>query len=434
MHSTRASLLALLMLTAGLPALADDTPARAPAADTSPTTLSDSEAQRLFAQAMEQRDSGEVFSAIKTFEYILTRRPSLNRARLELAVSYHRASRYQDAVRELQAVLDNPETPEKVRLAVLAYLGQLSQDEKKPDASHEFSAYIKAGGLYNTNINFAPLRGSPAYQIPDGQDTASPGIETFVSGSHRYRRKKPLDIAGLASELQWQSQASWTGNNYTRTGKYNLNILSLSTGPALIAAGHWRTSFNLQVDQTWFGPKTLGTFLSLNPLFTVELGNYRSMTFELSWTNNDYSQPADDGRKGHSLLFGGAFTTLLGGVDSGLEAGFRLIDQPAKDAQYGYNSGEIYAGGFTSAGAHANVYLNLHLQKFNFDGADAVTGSVRHELESRVQLGYNNDISEGALKDWTLNLYTAFTKNNSNVDAFSYERWLVGLNLARYFQ
>ena len=59
--------------------------------------LSDDDAQDIFDRAMEERDSGKVYNAIEKFEYILGRRPSLNRARLELAVTYHRASQYDEA-------------------------------------------------------------------------------------------------------------------------------------------------------------------------------------------------------------------------------------------------------------------------------------------------------------------------------------------------
>ena len=396
--------------------------------------LSEAELQQLFETAMAERDSGKVFSAIQKFEYILSRRPSLNRARLELAVSYHRASRYEDALKEFQTVLNDPGTPEKVRLAILAYLGQLTSDELKPAAENLFSYYAKAGAIYNTNINFAPLRGSQIYQIPDGEDTASPGLDTFISASHRYARKKPLNTAGAATEFEWQSQLSWTGNNYTRTSDFNLNIISLSTGPALISTGRWRGSLTIQVDQTYFGSHTLGTLISLNPLLTFDLGNYRGITLEASYSDIQYAQAADNGRDGSSTLLGAAFSTLLNGVDDGLEVGFRLLDRPADDEQFGYNSYELYFGGFMATGPAANVYLNINLQQYNFNAADTVSGTTRDELESRFVLGYNFDFAEGYLQGWTMNTNASFSKNNSNVDAFSYERIIVGVNLARYFQ
>ena len=412
---------------------AGDLPASTPLPSTD--QLADSQAQEIFDLAMQERDSGEVFSAIEKFEYILSRRPSLNRARLELAVSYHRASQYEKALQEFQTVLDDPETPEKVRLAILAYLGQLTSDELKPKTENSFSYYAKVGALYNSNINFAPLDGSPIYNIPDGEDTKSPGLDTFISASHRYRDNEPLDFGGVATLFEWQSQVSWTGNNYTRTRDFSLNVLSASTGPALIATGRWRGAINLQVDQVWFGSQTLGTYLSINPLLTFELGNYHGLTFEASYSDQSYDRPEDAGRDANGLLLGAGMSSLLNGAKDGVEGGIRFIDQSAEDDQYGYQSTELYLGGFTTLSGIANssLYLNLNFKQYDFDAADTISGTIRDEFESRYEFGYNYDISEGLLKDWTLDASYTYSKNDSNVDAFSYQQHLLAVNIARYF-
>ncbi len=398
--------------------------------------LSDNSAQDIFELAMQERDSGKVYNAIEKFEYILNRRPSLNRARLELAVSYHRASQYSDALREFQAVLDDPDTPEKVRLAILAYIGQLTSDELKPKTEHSFSYYTKVGAVYNSNINFAPLRGSTDFNIPDGEDTSSPGLDTFLSASHRYKDKQPFNAGGATTLFEWQSQISWTGNNYTRNSDFSFNTISLSTGPAFISTGRWRGAISLQIDQTFFGGSTLGSFLSLNPLITFDLGNYQGITIEGSYSDNNFARNEDKGRDGDSLLIGAAYTTLLAGVNNGLETGIRLTRQSADDNQFSFDSSEVYFGGFIAYDTLSNFYLNLHFEQFDFDGATNTgngTSKVRDELESGYELGYNRDFSEGILQGWTLNTHLEFTKNNSNVDAFSYERTLFAINLTRYF-
>lgn len=396
--------------------------------------MTDEQAQKIFETAMEERDSGKVYDAIEKFEYILSRRPSLNRARLELAVSYHRASQYDDALQEFQTVLDNPDTPEKVRLAILAYLGQLSSDEVKPRTEHSFSYYTKAGVMYNSNINFAPLRGTDT--IPDGQDTASPGIDTFFSASHRYKDNEPFNAVGAATNFEWQSQLSWTGNNYTRNNDYSLNIISASTGPAFISTGRWNGAISLQLDQTYFGDSTLGTFVSVNPLITFDLGNYRGLTFEFSYTDNDFKRPEDEGRDGHTVLGGAAYSTLFADASNGLEIGFRLTDHTADDDQFGFTSEEIYLGGFMSFAQSSNIYLNLNFEQYEYDAPDQLASTpptIRDEIESRYVLGYNYDFSNGYLQGWTLNTYISYTRNNSNVDYYNYDRKLFAINLARYF-
>ena len=400
-------------------------------------TISDAHAQKIFDLAMEERDSGKVFDSIEKFEYILNRRPSLNRARLELAVSYHRASQYEDALREFQLVLDDPATPEKVRLKILAYLGQLTSDELKPQSEHSFSYYTKVGALYNSNINFAPLRGAVS-------DVSAAGLDTFLSASHRYKDNKPFNTAGAATNFEWQSQVSWTGNNYTQESDFSLNIISASTGPAFISVGRWLGSFDLQVDQTFFGHSTLGTFVSINPLVTFDLGNYRGLTLELSYTDNNFVRTEDEGRDGNSVLAGAAYSTLLSDAKDGIEIGFRLTDQTADDEQFGYDSSEIYFGGFVTFAEAHNIYLNLNFEQYDYKAADTLacipapgqtscTSNIRDEIESRYVLGYNYDFSEGFMQGWTLNTQLSYTRNNSNVDFYNYDRKIIAINIARYF-
>lgn len=403
--------------------------------------LSDSHAQSIFDSAMEERDSGKVFDSIQKFEYILNRRPSLNRARLELAVSYHRASRFDDAMREFKTVLDDPETPEKVRLAILAYIGQLKSDQQKPQSEHSFSYYTKMGALYNSNINFAPLRNIQTVGINDSKKIDSAGADTFFSASHRYRDNQPFNTDGAATLFEWQSQVSWTGNNYTETNDFNLNILSASTGPALFSTGRWRGAVNFQVDQTYYGSSTLGTFLSINPLLTFDLGNYRGISLEMSFTHNNFTRSEDQDRDGNSILAGAAFSSLFDGANNGLEVGFRLTDHDADDDQFGYDAAQINFGGFLTFTDVGNVYVNLSYKHYDYNAADTLacapspcTTKKRDENEGRYEIGYNYDFSEGLLKDWTLNTSISYLHNRSNVDFYDYERELFSINLARYFQ
>lgn len=402
--------------------------------------LTDEHAQAIFDLAMEERDSGKVYDSIQKFEYILSRRPSLNRARLELAVSYHRASQYDKALREFHTVLDNPDTPEEVRLAILAYMGQVTSDEHKPQSEQSFSYYTKVGALYNSNINFDPITGTPGISTDNGKKIESPGMDTFLSASHRYQDNKPFDIDGAATLFEWQSQISWTGNNYTDTSDFNFNTLSASTGPAFISAGRWRGAVNLQLDQTYYGNSTLGTFVSLNPLLTFDLGNYRGVSLEMSFTNNNFTRSEDQDRDGNSILAGASYSTLFDGANNGIELGFRLTDQYAKDDQFGYKAAAIYFGGFLSLASNNNVYLNINLKQYDYKAADTLacapapcTTEKRDENEGRYEIGYNLDLKKGFLQDWTLNSHVAYTRNNSNVDFYSYKRSVFAINLARYF-
>ncbi|MEN8801240.1 MAG: tetratricopeptide repeat protein, partial [Thiogranum sp.] len=87
----------------------------------------DAELEAQFREGMEALNDDRLKSAIRAFSRILDTEPELHRARLELALAYHRSMRYEDAEKLAQEVLDDPNTPPEVRVTVLAFLAQVKR-------------------------------------------------------------------------------------------------------------------------------------------------------------------------------------------------------------------------------------------------------------------------------------------------------------------
>lgn len=399
--------------------------------------------QLQFEEALDNRESGKVYDAIRIFENMLATNPYLNRARLELAVAYHEASLYEKAIEQFQIVLDDPETPESVRLAILAYIGQLYSDELEPEGSHHYSQYVKAGLIYNSNINVVPGVGNiivngREFFLPS-EEISSFGTDIVLSASHRYRRKKPFNVDGARTSFEWQSQASVSSNLYTETSDFNLNIISADTGPAFISAGRWLGAIPLRVDYVNLGQSSLATAFSLNPYVSFDLGSYRSILVESTFLTRNYTDTINEPQDGNLVMAGAAYTTLLQSLNTGIEAGFRLRNRSAEDDQFAYDGLTLYFSGYTSVTELSSVYLKANYRKFDYKAPDTIiddtnTTLVRNDDEITASIGYNLDIKDGFLGKWTLNTEIAYTENTSNIDAYDYDRLLVSLNLSRYFQ
>jgi tetratricopeptide (TPR) repeat protein len=399
--------------------------------------------QLQFEEALDSRESGKVYDAIKIFENMLATNPYLNRARLELAVAYHEASLYEKAMEQFQIVLDDPETPDSVRLAILAYIGQLYSDELEPEGSHHFSQYVKAGLIYNSNINVVPGVGNiivngREFFLPS-DEISSFGTDIVLSASHRYRRKKPFNVDGARTSFEWQSQASLSSNFYTETSDYNLHIVSADTGPTFISAGRWLGAIPLRIDYVNLGQSSLATALSVNPYASFDLGNYRSILIESTFLTRNYADTINEPQDGNLLMAGAAYTTLLQSLNTGIEAGFRLRNRSAEDDQFAYDGFTIYFSGYTSVSDLSSIYLKANYRKFDYKAPDTIidennTTVVRNDDEITASIGYNLDIKDGFLGKWTLNTEIAYTENTSNIDAYDYDRLLLSLNISRYFQ
>lgn len=393
------------------------------------------ELQAIFDRAMQTRESGKTFEAIKLFETLLDNQPTLNRVRLELAVAYHQASRYEDALREFKLVLDDPNTPENVRLSILAYLAQLTSDELKPAARHSFSYYASVGALHNSNINATPGAGlSPVTGISNAEKISSSGASVNLSASHRYRLKSPMDVLGSATYFEWQSQAGLSSNLYSRTGDYDYSVVSISTGPAMSAPGRWRSSVSIRADQILLGGSQLALFTSLNPAITFDLGNYRNLTFEGGYTQHSYDKAVDAGRDGSETMLGSGYSTLIYNNNVGLEGGFRLRNNDADNSGYSYHDTELYFSSFVVLSEQAAVYLRLNHHHYDYAELDPAVSIERDENETQYAIGYNRDLRDGILKHWTFNLEFAANANTSNVPDFEYRRNVFSAGLSRYFQ
>ena len=399
--------------------------------------------QQLFEEAMNDRESGKVYDAIKIFENILATNPYLNRARLELAVAYHEASFYEKAIEQFQIVLDDPETPESVRLAVLAYIDQLYSDELEPEGSHHFSKFAKAGLIYNSNINVVPGVGNiivngREFFLPS-DEISSFGTDIVLSVSHRYRRKKPFNVDGAKTSFEWQSQASLSSNLYTETSDFNLNIISADTGPAFISAGRWLGAIPLRIDYVNLGQSSLATAFSANPYVSFDLGNYRSILIESTFLTRNYADTINEPQDGNLVMAGAAYTTLFQSLNTGIEAGFRLRNRSAEDDQFAFDGFTLYFSGYTSITELSSIYLKANYRKFDYKAPDTIiddtnTTLVRNDDEITASIGYNLDIKDGFIGKWTVNTEIAYTENASNIDAYDYDRLLLSLNLSRYFQ
>jgi len=387
---------------------------------------------------MKYREDGELFKAIEIFETILSNQPGLNRARLELAVSYHLTRRFEDAKEQLTKVLNDPDTPEKVKLSITAYLAQLSGDIKTAAQRTTSSIYVSAGAFSDSNINLGP--GNDVIEIKDlpasaAEDSGSGGQFMFTY-SHRSRASQALHMTGRIVDFEWLSQATAYSKAYTSgDSDYNLSVLTLNTGPALIAEEHWRAAFNFKLDKLYFGNDPYAEYVGINPLYTYSIMKDLEITFENSTTVREYDQAEDQGLRGTMTSWGIDLAKFYSNQGIGIQAGVKYHDNGAKEGRQHYTGAELYLGGQMPAWTDATTYLTLSGRDYRYKAADTAAGFTekRDETEVLAVLGVSHNFRTGMLKSWTLNAQYTYGENDSNLDEFTYDRNVFELNMRRYF-
>ncbi|VAW68210.1 hypothetical protein MNBD_GAMMA09-1793 [hydrothermal vent metagenome] len=391
--------------------------------------------ETLFSEAMKYRNNGELFRAIEIFETILNNQPGLNRARLELAISYHLTRRYEDAKQQLTQVLNDPETPDEVKLSITAYIAQLSGDIKTAAERNTSSFYLSLGGFSDSNINLGP--GKDIQDIdPSVVENSGSGGQFMFSWSQRSRASQALHIGQSIVDFEWLTQATAYSKAYASgDSNFNLSVLTLNTGPALIAEDKWRTAFNIKLDRLYFGNDAYATYVGINPFYTYSIFKDLEITFENTTTARDYDQQVDQGLRGTMTSWSMDLAKFYAQQSIGIQAGVRYHDNGAKDGYQHYTGAEAYLGGQMPAWKNARTYLTLSSRDYRYKASDTNAGFTekRDETEYMAILGVSHDFRSGALKSWTLNAQYSYTDNKSNLTEFAYDRSIFELSMRRYF-
>jgi tetratricopeptide (TPR) repeat protein len=391
--------------------------------------------ETLFNEGMQYRKDGELFKSIEIFETILSNQPGLNRARLELAVSYHLTRRYEDAKEQLTAVLNDPETPVEVRLSITAYLAQLSGDIANAAQRSSSSLYLSVGGFTDSNINLGPGKDITGI-TPESLENSGSGGQFMFTYAHRSRASQAMHINGAIVDFEWLTQATAYSKVYASGDTdFNLSVLTLNTGPALIAEQSWRAAFNFKLDKLFFGNEDYAEYVGINPLFTYSIMKDLEITFENITTAREYDKPENQGLRGTMTMWGVDLAKFYAKQSIGLQAGVKYHDNGAKAGSLHFTGTELYFGGQIPAWKNAQAYLTLSSRDYRYKSPDGSISSTvrRDERENLAVLGVSHDFRNGFFKSWTLNAQYTYTKNDSNLNAFTYDRNIIELNMRRYF-
>ena len=393
--------------------------------------------EQLFNEAMELRNSGEILNSIQTFESLLNQQPGLNRVRLELAVAYQMLRRYEDARDQLYRVLNDPATPDTVRLTITAYLAQLGADEKIARQRTSDSFYFSVGVFTDSNVNIAP---SDILNLDPGSvERDATGSTLLLNYSHKSKSSKPLISGDQPVDFAWNS--SLTGYSKMHTGAendYNLHVLSIKTGPQLQSSKNWSAELNFKLDKIYFDDNPYADYLSLNPKLTLSFDNDLSLSLENATVIREFSNITESGLEGISKLYGIGVSKIFNAKTTGIDGGVRYHSNGAEDGHLNANGLEIYLSGYAQAWEHGKTYIKLSSRDYEYKNSENnVTGSgssvIRDETETKATLGASHRFTSGTLNAWTLNAQASYTKNDSNLNDYDYDRSIIEINLSHSF-
>lgn len=390
-----------------------------------------------YRQALYQRETGEPYTAIETLESLLSANPTLNRARMELAVAYYRTLNFARAKAESQRVLDDPQTPENVKLSVLSFLKQLELEEKAAfEKPHKFEPNVALGLLYDSNVNAGPDNAliSPGLLLTPGSlKTSDWGVVGQAGLTHTWLSPAPVRLGQSTARFGWVNQASLYYKGYHNEHDYDLGVVTLATGPTLIVGNAWRGNINLQVDHLTFGGDTLGVYTSLSPSASVRVGLNGEITGDVQWMHRDFKRSIDTGRDSNYRSVGLAYGHLFNRGQLAVQAGGRWFDESADADRFSNDGYEYFVGARLRAWNGGDLFARAAWRRARYDGVEPLFNAARRETEHRVELGASHTFQTGWLEKWQLSGTVTNVHNEANLSLYGYDRDTVQITLGRGF-
>ena len=425
-------LVAVSLLITGLftqNAFADD-------ADSTAGAKSDAEVDQLFEEGMRLREAGDYEASIAAFKGLLSSEPTLGRVRAELAVSYLRALNFAAAKEEAERLLADPNTPDTVKFNIEYFLSEVEKKSK----THVFTPFVSFGLGHDDNINAGPS--TSTINLGGGQigllaSSAEPTARNFnlvnVGLGHRYLSPSAFSMFGRSAAYIWQSNVSYYRNDYFDNGDFDLDVLSISTGPLAVVADRWRMGADFTYDYIRLGHEKLADIYGVTPSITWNVRKNTDISLVTKFQKRDFDESVATGRDSdfQSVDLSVASSFYDSKLTMQMAAG--LFNESADVDRFGNDGYQLSAGLNWKASGFDNLYLNSVYRKSDFDGDEVLFNEARDERENRYSLGFNHRFVEKYVKDWTLDASISHIDNNSNIPIYEYRRTQFSLSFSKYF-
>lgn len=400
-----------------------------------PSFAADKALEETFSQAMSHREAGDYDSAIAEFQAILSANPDLGRARAELALSYFKALNFAAAKQEAEAVLANPKTPAGVKVNVRKFLDTIDK-ESQP---HVLTPYITMGFGHDDNINVGPSSrtiniGGAQLQLVSGANPITKNYNMLNVGlAHRYLSPTALTLFNKSAAYLWQSNVSYYRNDYFNSGDFDLNVLSLSTGPLFVVADDWRAGVNLSYDYIELGHGKLAEFFGVAPQVTWSINKNTSIALNGQVQKRAFNDNKAPGRDSDYQNVGITFSKSLLDTKLNLQIGALLFNENADNNRFSNDGHQLSAGVSYNVTGADSFYAKHAFKNSKFDGKEVLFNKSRDEDENRTTLGYKHTFSQDYVKGWTLDANVTHTDNDANVVIYDYNRTQYGVTMGKFF-
>ncbi len=376
--------------------------------------------QTLFLLGTSAKQNGDFKNAIKYFEILLTKDKGAMRVRLDLAMIYYKTQNLKKA-KELLLIVKASNPPKKVGDNVNSFLATIAQGVPK---SYSLSASI--GYMYDSNVNAGPSTDTVLmYNLPftlndDAKETSDWAMKYGVGINHMKRFKS----------FSLQSSANFNMTDYHTLNNLDNYSLSVSSGPTWKQNKQTTLSIPVIFNITKIGHSN-DDFYSISggisPQVSYQKSQKLSLSASLSLNKKHYYQNPQ--KESHSWTFSPSSKYFLDQT-SYIVAGGYIGQDDSKTSTSSTDSKGVNLSYNKSFSKKLNLNLSTSFSNTKYGGVEVAYDKSREDDTSTYGANVSYYVSE-----YKMNISTnvSYTKNNSNIEMYDYDRTQVGISASFRF-
>lgn len=354
-------------------------------------------------------ESGQANQAVFALERVLMVQPQNQRARMALARAHLQLKNDATARAEFNMVLQaHPSLQEKQ--AIEQYLNEI--DRRLPKPSKPTQAYLELMAGHDSNVNSATqdntIFAAPAVALSDASRATGSSFQQFNYGWEGERPWSP-------SKSLFASVTGSSRSNNT-TDIFDMRVTNLKGG-ASFSAGNNFYRLPLHYQQIDIGDGRFRRLWMFSPQWThTDSFGQQAALFAQMGIQHYPDQPTHDVRMG---LLGVAWLKHLG--ESAISTGAYYSKETALNSEGKHNARNLFGvriNGLWKVAPQHTAYTNLTLQQDKHEAPHPIYNQVRTDTLATIALGWRWQ----AGLHWSLGTEASYTRNNSNLNLFQYQR------------
>jgi tetratricopeptide (TPR) repeat protein len=364
-------------------------------------------------------DSGHLTHSVFALERVLAVEPDNALARAEIARVYLMLGEVRTSQQEFETVNRRDDLPPAARNTVEQYLTAF---RATPEEGADFKAFLAVTLGWDSNVNAATSTSSVAIPGTGGaifvlDPTATDVEDTFATVAAGASVSAPINDslrfnAGLNAYSKFLSEQT----EFQTQSLNGFAGLDLSHGDTVYTVAAQGERFFLDRDTY---RNALGGLLQ----FRHAVSDVNQFTGYAQYARLLY--PEQSFRDGNRFTLGGAYSSILPGrfAPTGFIGGFGGVEDPDDSAfdylKYGFFG--VRMGGQLRFNQQTSLFGFFNYERRYYDTTDPLWQVRREDNHYGVRFGSDYAFAS----QWTLTPAVDYIRSDSNVEVFTYDRWIL---------